>query len=125
MSLTPIQNEALCLLAAGYPREEVSARTGVSKSTINRWATEPDFKTMLRDAVVKVYDAAIAELVSGSRQAAQELKAIITDPDTPKRVKVSAIQVLLTTAAKAKDSVLEERLEAIEVALDDSINSQD
>lgn len=125
MSLTPIQNEALCLLAAGYSRDDVAAKTGVSKSTINRWAVQPDFKIMLRDAVVQSYDAAIAELVSGSREAAKELKAIITDPDTPKRVKVSAIQVLLTTAAKAKESALEERLEAIEVALDGDINRQD
>lgn len=121
MSLTPVQNEALCLLAAGYSRDEVATKTGVSKSTINRWATEPDFKKMLRNAVTRVYDAAIAELVSGSRQAAKELKEIITDPDTPKRVKVSAIQVLLTTAAKVKESELEERLEAIEAALDGDI----
>ncbi|MBD2255597.1 helix-turn-helix domain-containing protein [Nostoc parmelioides] len=125
MSLTPIQNEALCLLAAGYSRDEVAGKTGVSKSTINRWVTQPDFKTMLRNAVIQVYDAAIAELVSGSREAAKELKSIITDPDTPKRVKVSAIQVLLTTAAKAKESALEERLEAIETALDGNISSED
>jgi DNA-binding MurR/RpiR family transcriptional regulator len=125
LSLTPIQNEALCLLAAGYSRDHVAQKTGVSKVTINRWATQPDFKILLRDAVVQVYDAAIAELVSGSREAARELKAIITDPDTPKRVKVSAIQVLLTTAAKVKEAALEERIEAIEAALDDNINSQD
>ncbi|BAY67209.1 hypothetical protein NIES22_73720 (plasmid) [Calothrix brevissima NIES-22] len=123
MSLSPIQNEALVLLACGYSRDDVAAKTGVSKSTINRWAIQPNFKAMLRDAVVQSYDAAIAELVSGSREAAKELKAIITDPDTPKRVKVSAIQVLLTTAAKVKESALEERLEAIEAALDGDINS--
>lgn len=125
MELTPIQNEALCLLAAGYPRDVVASKTGVSKASIDRWAIQPNFKQLLRDATSKVYDAAIAELVSGSRLAAQELKAIIADPDTPKRVKVSAIQTLLTSAAKVKEQAIEERLERLEAVLDGNINNQD
>ena len=113
------------MLAAGYSRKEAAAQTGVSISSVNKWAIDPNFQKLLRDAVGKTYDAAVAELVSGSQEAARELKAIIADPDTPKRVKVSAIQVLLTTAAKVKESLLEERLETIEAALDGNINQQD
>lgn len=112
--LTPKQNQALCLLAAGYTQEEVASLTKIGSRTISTWKREPNFKKMLKEAVAKTYDAAIAELVAGSRQAARKLKDIIDNPDVPSRVKVSAIQVLLNNAAKAKDDILEERLEAVE-----------
>lgn len=116
--LTPIQNQALCLLAAGYNKQEVASLTEINTRTLTRWEKEPTFKKMLKEAVAKTYDAAIAELVSGSREAARKLKNIIHDPDVPSRVKVTAIQVLLNNAAKAKEDLLEERLEAVEALLD-------
>ncbi|BAZ71453.1 hypothetical protein NIES4106_62500 (plasmid) [Fischerella sp. NIES-4106] len=125
MALTPVQNQALCLLAAGYTQEEVARKTGVTKDCICKWKKKPEFEKLLRESVAKVYDAAIAELVSGSIEAARQLKEIITDEDTPKRVKVSAIQVLLTTAARAKESLLEERLEALEASLDGSADQSE
>ena len=116
--LTPKQNQALCLLVAGYTQEEVASLTKIGLRTLSTWKREPNFKKMLKEAVAKTYDAAIAELVAGSRQAARKLKDIINDPDVPSRVKVTAIQVLLNNAAKAKDDLLEERLEAVEALLD-------
>lgn len=116
--LTPIQNQALCLLAAGYNKQEVASLTEINTRTLARWEKEPNFKKMLKNAVAKTYDAAIAELVAGSREAARKLKNIIDDPDVPSRVKVTAIQVLLNNAAKAKDDLIEERLEAVETLLD-------
>ncbi|MDF5718491.1 MAG: helix-turn-helix domain-containing protein [Rhizonema sp. NSF051] len=110
---------AITLLAAGYTNEEVARKTGVSSRTIGHWKKRDDFANLLRQATAATYDAAVAELVSGSRAAAQELKRLIDDPDTPSRVKVSAIQVLLSNAAKAKDTVLQERLERVENLLDD------
>lgn len=104
--LTPIQNQALCLLAAGYSKQEVSTLTDIHIRTIIRWGKEPNFKKMLKEAVAKTYDSAIAELCSGAREAARKLKDIIDDPDVPSRVKVTAIQVLLNNAAKAKDDIL-------------------
>ncbi len=116
--LTPIQTQALCLLAAGYNKQEVASLTEINTRTLARWEKEPNFKKMLKDAVAKTYDAAIAELVAGSREAARKLKDIINDPDVASRIKVTAIQVLLNNAAKAKEDILEQRLEAIEVLLD-------
>lgn len=113
------------MLAAGYSREEAASKAGVSKSSVDKWSKQPEFEKILRESVAKVYDAAIAELVSGSIEAARELKAIITDEDTPKRVKVSAIQVLLTTAARAKESLLEERLESLEANLNGSVDQSE
>ena len=90
----------------------------MSLRTIERWKKRTDFQKLLRESVAKTFDATIAELVANSRMAAIELQKIILDEDTPRRVKVSAIQVLLTTAAKAKESLLEERLESLEEIID-------
>ena len=123
--LTPIQNQALCLLAAGYNLDEVAKQTGVTTRTISKWKTIENFDRLLKDAVSKVFDAAIAELVSGSREAAKELKLIIADADTPARVKVNAIQVMLSNASKAKDYMLEERLENLETILDEQNKTEE
>ncbi|BAZ71420.1 hypothetical protein NIES4106_62170 (plasmid) [Fischerella sp. NIES-4106] len=125
MTLSPQQYKALTLLAAGYDRDYVASQTGVAKSTIHKWAIQEEFQKLLREACAKSFDMAIAELCSGAVEAAKELRQIIVDEDTPGRVKVSAIQVLLTTAAKAKESLLENRLEALEANLDGSANQSE
>lgn len=53
-------------------------------------------------------------LVAGSVFAAQELNAIVRDPDAPLRTRIFAIDLVLRYASKAKERSLEERLEAIE-----------
>jgi len=103
---------------AGYERKEVASLTNVPLRTLDRWKSSPNFSKLLKEGVRKTYDAAIAELVSGAVEAAQTLKSIISDSDVPSRVKVTAIQVLLNNASKAKDDLLEERLEAVEALLD-------
>ncbi len=123
--LTPIENQALCLLAAGYSNPEVASQTGVSTRTIERWKKKPQFKKLLQDAVTAVFDAAIAELISGSREAAKQLKEIISDPDVPSRTKVTAITVLFSNGARAKDWGLEQRLARLEATLDGTDPSQD
>ena len=111
------QTKALCLMAAGYSRPEINKQTGISVSCLNKWVKQPLFKKRLRESVAASYDSAIAELCSGSRDAAKELKRIVNDPDVPARTKVNAISVLLNNAEKAKTSLLEDRLEALENTL--------
>ena len=120
VDLTANKNRALCLLAAGYQKKEVVKELGIGEVTLRNWTKEPQFKKKLREAVAASYDAAIAELCSGSREAAQELKRIISDPDVSARVKISAISTLLTNAEKAKTSLLEDRLEALENMINSS-----
>jgi transposase len=112
------QQVALCQLAAGATNAEAAAAAGVSLSCVEKWKARPDFQKSLKDAVSYVFDAAIAELVSGSRDAAKELKRIISDPNVSDRVKVSAIQTLFSTAEKCKQWQLEARLERVEGLLD-------
>lgn len=123
--LTPVQNQALCLLAAGYPIETVAKSTGVTRQTITKWRKIPEFKRLLQESIAATFDIAIAELVIGSREAAQELKRIIADSDVPSKTKVSAINTLLNHAARAKDSILEQRLERLEGNFDGLDTEQD
>lgn len=122
--LTPNQTKALCMLAANHCRDEVAEACGITTRTLDKWKQLENFQDLLRKAVAATYDAAVAELVLGSQAAARELRMLIIDPDTPGRTKVSAISVLLTNAAKAKEHLLEERLERIEVSLNDDISEQ-
>ena len=122
---TAKQQIALCQLAAGATNSEAAVQAGVSLSCVEKWKAKPDFQKSLKEAVSCVYDAAIAELVSGSREAAKELKRIISDPDVSDRVKVSAIQTLFSTAEKCKQWQLEARLERVEVLLDESDSPED
>lgn len=123
--LTPKQNRALTLLAAGWTEDAIVAETGIGKRTIGTWKTNPKFKEKLEDAIALTYDSGIAELVAGSQVAARELKKIISDPDIPSKNKISAINVLFTHGARAKDSALERRLERLEESLDETDIEQD
>jgi hypothetical protein len=118
-SLLPEQMRALCLIAAGRTKPEVAKECNVSLTTIERWYKLPDFKQVLRKAASDIYDQAIAELCVGAKLAAIELKNIISDKTTPARVKVQAISVLLSVAAKAKDNFVEDRLEMLEKLVGD------
>lgn len=119
------QTKALCLLAAGYSKRDVAKQTGISESCLQKWSKQPAFRQKLREAVAASYDAAIAELCSGSREAAQELKRIINDSDVPARTKINAISVLLSNAEKAKTSLLEDRLETLENMINSSNGNPD
>ncbi|NEQ19571.1 MAG: hypothetical protein F6K28_08155 [Microcoleus sp. SIO2G3] len=122
--LTPNQTKALCMLAANYSREEVAQVCGITTRTLDIWKKEETFQELLKKAVAATYDAAIAELVLNSQMAARELRNLILDPDTPGRTKVSAISVLLSNAIKAKEALLEQRLERVEEFLNDDISEQ-
>lgn len=115
--LTPIQIRILCLLASGKTKKEISDLTQVSSATIDRLSKNNNFKSKLREITTSVYDAALSELCNGAVIAAIELNKIIENPDTPAKIKISAISTLFTHAAKAKEFVLQERLEKIELLL--------
>ena len=123
--LTPEQYRALTKIAAGYSNNEVAKTENVTARTIENWRKIPKFKQLLREALSQCFDAAIAELIFNSQQAARELSNIAFDAETPSRVRVSAITAMLTFASKAKDAHLESRLELLEQQLQhDYIDTQ-
>lgn len=112
------QQLALIRLACGDSNAAAASAAGVSLSCLEKWKQKPGFQKLLRNAVAEIFDSAIAELVSGSRDAAIELKRIINDPNTGDRTKIAAIQCLLGAAEKCKRWQLEARLERVEELLD-------
>ena len=124
-NLTPEQYRVLTQIAAGYSNNEVAKKHGVTVKTIENWRKLPKFKQLLREALSECFDAAVAELVQHSQRAARELNFIIQDPDTPSRVRVSAITAMLTFASKAKDAHLESRLEELEKLLEHDANIEE
>lgn len=118
MELNPKQAKALTLLAAGCTNAEAAKGAGVSSRTIDNWKSKPDFQKLLSFAVQAQLNASLAQLVAGASDAVKELNSIIISPDTPSRVKVSAISVLLSNAMKVREWALEDRLEALEGTLD-------
>lgn len=113
---------ALCRLAAGDSNQQSADAAGVSLSALEKWKRDPEFKKQLREASNKIFDMAIAELCSGAVESAKELRRIIADDNVSDRVKISAIQILLNTAARSRDWEQEARLERLEAALDGNPN---
>jgi Bacterial regulatory proteins, luxR family len=122
--LTPKQCIALTSLAAGASNKEAAEAAGVALRTVESWKSNPQFKKMLRVAVNQMFDAALAQLVSGSQEAVKELRNIITNPETPSRTKVTAIGVLLDNAVKVKNWHLEDRLARVEGTLDGTYSGE-
>jgi DNA-binding transcriptional MerR regulator len=96
------------MLVAGYDVQHVADELGVQRQAVHRWSEKHTFKSQLNDAVFRVYDAAIAELINSAEYASKELIRIIKDDKTPPRVKVSAINSLLNFATKAKEHYIQE-----------------
>jgi transcriptional regulator with XRE-family HTH domain len=113
-SLNYQQYKAVAMLAAGCGRDEIAKELKVSLPTVNKWAEREDFKVTLRDALSRIFDAAISELMLSTQDAIKELNKLALDPDTPARTRVSAINTILTFTFKAKELQLEERIEALE-----------
>ena len=111
------QYKALCCLVAGGTLQDAAYEAGVSLPTIKRWKASPDFKRKLRDSLVKVYEAGLAETLLGFSEAAKELRSIITNSETSDRVKVSAITALFAQASNAKQLIIDERVTTLEAAL--------
>lgn len=109
-----IHYKALTLLLSGYTTNETAERTGVDKQTIIRWKRREDFQEMMSIAAARVFESAIAELVSTSRDAALELKRIVLSPSTPIKTKLQAISILLDNASRSKTWAMEKRLERVE-----------
>ena len=110
---------ALAHLAAGKTLKVAAEKSGLTQPTISKLRDSPTGQKLIRQAVVQIYDASVAELSLGCMEAVTELRQIINDSEVSAKVKITAINTLLQFAAKAKDALIEERLENIEGLLDE------
>lgn len=119
------QYRALTVLVARGDLEAAATEAGVSVRCVKGWKTQPNFRKKLQEAVVKVFEASLAELTLGASDAAKELIRIIRDPECGDRIKVTAISTLFSTAALAKQLIIDSRIEAIEELLEDGHKGAD
>jgi transcriptional regulator with XRE-family HTH domain len=99
-SLTVQESKAVALLIAGYSARDVAIKLKVTPETITNWHKNERFKTAKKQALDTLYNAAMAEMVDGMQLACRELIAIIENPDTPQKTKISAINVLLNHVSR-------------------------
>ncbi len=105
--------EAIRLLAAGTPREEIAAQLGTSPRSLRRWAKDPAFQAALADARSKVLDRVVEEVQGASLRAVQVLRGALED-ESP-TIRVRAADRLLSHATKLTELVdLEQRVRELE-----------
>ena len=120
IEITYKKSVVICQLAGGATNKKAAEVAGVSLSCVEKWKKSPDFKEELQKACNRLYEASMAEIMLGVTDAARELNRIITDPKTSDRNKISAAQILFNQANRLKEWQLEERLDTIELRLDDN-----
>ncbi|MGI8501144.1 MAG: hypothetical protein ACR2LR_08380 [Hassallia sp.] len=106
-------HKAILLLTAGRSTKEVSAELGVTQRCVELWAKDPDFHRLLSDSLNKCLQESLSELSLHTQSSIFKLKTIIDDPDTPTRLVLQAIQILLSHSLKHSDRISETKLEAL------------
>lgn len=96
---------AICLMVAGYDRNEIAEKLGVNPASLTRWFKEPAFKKGVQVALGMTYRAAIAELASHAQVAARKLVEMIEDEITSDVVKLKAIELLFNFLSSTQKSV--------------------
>lgn len=97
----------VCLIVAGYTKEEIAQKLQVSPRTLIRWFNEPAFQESLRFALSQTYNSAIAELTAHSTHAARKLIGIIDDEIVSDRVRIEAIKLLFDIVQKSRPNLPE------------------
>lgn len=109
--------KAVLLLARGTNSDKVGEQVGVSGRTVRRWAEQPDFKAEVDAARRALLDEAVRALSSAARDAVDVLHASLTD-DSPSIRLRAAVALLGALPSITEHVALEERIAALEAALD-------
>lgn len=118
--LNPRQRKALeALLTHGHVRQAANA-CGVSRQTLYRWMAEPAFASALRDAEALALDGLSRTLARLGDKAAVAVEAALDDGEAAHSVKIRAFDAVFGRFLQLRELVtIEQRLEAIERALDE------
>lgn len=104
-------------LAAGLSQEQAAEAAGTSARTVRRWLTK-GMADEVAEARAEVIARATAVLGSSALLAAESLREMLTDDETPRGDRLRAAMAVLRTAREWRESeVLEERIRDVEAAL--------
>ncbi|MBN9429463.1 MAG: helix-turn-helix domain-containing protein [Burkholderiales bacterium] len=100
-SLTPKQNQAVSLIAAGKSQRQVAEEIGVSPQTITAWVHLPAFQDQLEAMLTTARKAATTQLLELRIQAIERLELLLNYGPFP--VQLNAARIILgVTAASPK-----------------------
>jgi len=105
--------DAILMLTAGRSTKEISVKLGVTQRCIELWKNDPDFASLLRESCTKAFEASHAELMLHTQKAVFELQNILDDPDTPTRLRLSAIQIMLQYGLKSTKETALSKLNSV------------
>jgi len=112
------QIKAILLLIEGKPPEEVARVLGIHSKTLYRWLEKDiDFKKALQEAKESIFNEALENLKSLSREAVNTLRDLLTSrhKDT---ARLGSAKTILELALKQKElEDIEKRIEALEERL--------
>jgi phage terminase small subunit len=113
--LTTKQARAIAVLLSCRTTAEAAERAKVGKRTLDRWLTDPVFKSALASAEGDLIDAAARRLLYAQEAAIETLAAIMTTSSNAAGVRVRAAQIIIESALKLRElRSFEQRLQALE-----------
>ena len=113
------QTKAILLLIEGKTPEEVARVLGIHSKTLYRWLEKDiDFRKALQEAKESIFNEALENLKSLSREAVNTLRDLLTSrhKDT---ARLGSAKTILELALKQKElEDIEKRIEALEERLE-------
>ena len=113
------QTKAILLLIEGKTPEEVSRVLGIHSRTLYRWLEKDiEFKKAFQEAKISIFNEALENLKSLSREAVNTLRDLLTSrhKDT---ARLGSAKTILELALKQKElEDIEKRIEALEERLE-------
>lgn len=101
-NLTPRMQKALPLLAAGQPVKVAAKAAKVSPGTVHNWCSQhAGFRAALAELRAEMLAESTERLRGLASAAVDTLQAILTDPATPPRERLAAVEIVLDRGSPA------------------------
>jgi hypothetical protein len=107
----------IAALSTGATQEAAAAAAHVSRRTLNRRLSDPDFRSRLESARRAIFERAADRAAGIAAEALDTLAALLGETEPP-AVRLGAARALLDTATRLRETVtLADRLAAVEKLL--------
>lgn len=120
-AMPPRKQRAVSAILGTRTLEDAARVCGISRRTISRWATAPEFQKALLAERRAMFGRAIDELRVASGESVAALRAIVTSPDVSPAVVVQAASSILANVFRGVELCdIMERVNALEEAAEDA-----
>ena len=86
----------ICAFLNNFRMVDVMKETGLSKKTCYKIRNDPEFQRVIRERKQAILKTAVNKMQSYMLSDAEALQAIIEDPETPRQVRINAINTKWT-----------------------------